>query len=221
MTISEMHSMFRTLGQQKGMQLVRAILPEEIDEFINGAIIDFCREVLLLNSSTKYPDKVSQRNNAIVPYNALRTLYSEVPSIVSSTQINQYYELNLATAGVDYLAIIGLDINYLKNGTRYACRIVEPTKVGFLLNDYCNKPTKTEPFCVINSDGISSADIHIYTDGNVPNEGFVHVINMPDKVDLNNSINCNLPDYVHQEIVERAVAKFFNAIAATSNKNKQ
>ena len=38
MTISEMHSMFRTLGQQKGMQHVRGILPEEIDDYLNSSI---------------------------------------------------------------------------------------------------------------------------------------------------------------------------------------
>ena len=62
MTISEMHSMFRTIGQMKGMQNIRGILPEEIDDYLNAAIIGFCREVLASGSATQYPDKVSQRD---------------------------------------------------------------------------------------------------------------------------------------------------------------
>ena len=152
MTISEMHSMFRTIGQMKGMQNIRGILPEEIDDYLNAAIIGFCREVLAGSSATQYPDKVSQRDNAIVPYNALRTLYAETPKQVGRTLINEHYTLNLTNAGTEYLAIIGADVNYSANGRRYQCRIVEPTKIGYLLNDYCNRPTKTEPFCVIDSD---------------------------------------------------------------------
>ena len=43
MDISQMHEMFRTVGQQVGMQDVRAILPESIDIFIN---IYFCNLIL-------------------------------------------------------------------------------------------------------------------------------------------------------------------------------
>ena len=40
MTIQEMHQLFRVVGQQMGMQTIRAILPEEIDVFLNMAIND-------------------------------------------------------------------------------------------------------------------------------------------------------------------------------------
>lgn len=221
MTISEMHSMFRTIGQMKGMQNIRGILPEEIDDYLNAAIIGFCREALASGSATQYPDKVSQRDNQIVPYNALRTLYDETPKQVGRTLINEHYELNLTKAGNEYLAIIGIDINYVANGRRYQCRIVEPTKIGYLLNDYCNKPTKTEPFCMIDSDISRKAEIYIYTDGNVPYQCFVHTINMPKTVSEAKKIDCDLPDYVHQEIVERAVQKFFKSVGATTHQVKQ
>lgn len=221
MTISEMHSMFRTIGQMKGMQNIRGILPEEIDDYLNAAIIGFCREVLASGSATQYPDKVSQRDNAIVPYNALRTLYDEIPKQVDITLINEYYILNLTNAGTEYLAIIGADVNYSANGRRYQCRIVEPTKIGYLLNDYCNRPTKTEPFCVIDSDVSQKAEFHIYTDKNVPYQCFVHTINMPKVVSEANKVDCDLPTYVHQEIVERAVQKFFISVGATTHQVKQ
>ena len=221
MTISEMHSMFRTIGQMKGMQNIRGILPEEIDDYLNAAIIGFCREVLASGSATQYPDKVSQRDNQIVPYNALRTLYDETPKQVGQSLINEHYTLNLTNAGTEYLAIIGADVNYSANGRRYQCRIVEPTKIGYLLNDYCNRPTKTEPFCVIDSDVSQKAEFHIYTDKNVPYQCFVHTINMPKIVSEANKVDCDLPAYVHQEIVERAVQKFFTSVGATTHQVKQ
>lgn len=221
MTISEMHSMFRTIGQMKGMQNIRGILPEEIDDYLNAAIIGFCRETLASGSATQYPDKISQRDNAIVPYNALRTLYDETPKQVDKTLINEHYTLNLTNAGTEYLAIIGADVNYSANGRRYQCRIVEPTKIGYLLNDYCNRPTKTEPFCVIDSDISQKAEFHIYTDKNVPYQCFVHTINMPKVVSEANKVDCDLPAYVHQEIVERAVQKFFTSVGATTHQVKQ
>lgn len=221
MTISEMHSMFRTLGQQKGMQHGRAILPEEIDDYLNASIITFCKEALASGTLVRYPDKLSQRDNAIAPYNALRTLYKENPKTVDSSLINEYYELTIDNAGSEYLAIVGADINYEENGRRYQCRIVEPTKIGYLLNDYCNRPTKTEPFCMIDSELAQKAVFHIYTDGNVPNECFVHTINMPITVSCANNISCDLPEYVHQEIVEQAVDKFFKSVSATTNQVKQ
>ena len=221
MTISEMHSMFRTIGQMKGMQNIRGILPEEIDDYLNAAIIGFCREALVNGSATQYSDKVSQRDNQIVPYNALRTLYDETPKQVGRTLINEHYTLNLTNAGTEYLAIIGADVNYSANGRRYQCRIVEPTKIGYLLNDYCNRPTKTEPFCVIDSDVSQKAEFHIYTDKNVPYQCFVHTINMPKVVSEANKVDCDLPAYVHQEIVERAVQKFFTSVGATTHQVKQ
>jgi hypothetical protein len=221
MTISEMHSMFRTIGQMKGMQNIRGILPEEIDDYLNAAIIGFCREALASSSATQYPDKVSQRDNQIVPYNALRTLYDETPKQVGRTLINEHYTLNLTNAGTEYLAIIGADVNYSANGRRYQCRIVEPTKIGYLLNDYCNRPTKTEPFCVIDSDVSQKAEFHIYTDKNVPYQCFIHTINMPKIVSEANKVDCDLPAYVHQEIVERAVQKFFTSVDATTHQVKQ
>ena len=42
-----MHNAFRTFGQAMGLQLVRGILPESIDVYLNAAIIEKCRSILL------------------------------------------------------------------------------------------------------------------------------------------------------------------------------
>lgn len=221
MTISEMHTLFRTFGQQKGMQHNRAILPEEIDDYLNAAIIDFCRETLAANSSTQYADKRSLRDNAIVPYNALRTLYTEIPKVVQQRPMNGCYVMTMERGEKEILAFIGADINYESDGHRYPCRIIEPAKLAYILNDYCNKPTKFEPCCLIDSDTTINAEFHIYTDGNKPYQIFVHAINNPKVVKLEDNVDCDLPVYVHKEIVERAVRKFFESVGATTHQVKQ
>lgn len=221
MTISEMHSMFRTLGQMKGMQHVRAILPEEIDDYLNSSIIEFCREKLAAGSATQYPDKVSFRDNAIVPYNSLRTLYKEIIETVNNGASNERYEVDFTNSKSKYIAIVGADINYEENGRRYTCRIVEPTKIGYILNDYCNQPTKTEPICYIEHEVGETATIYLYTNGVKPHKCFIHAFSMPAVVNSKTSTDCDLPNAVHQEIVERAVQNFFTSVGATTHQVKQ
>ena len=46
MNIAEMHVWFRQYAQQMGMQNVRAILPEQIDVFINTSISDLVNQLV-------------------------------------------------------------------------------------------------------------------------------------------------------------------------------
>ena len=80
-----MHKAFLILGQQMGMQNMRNILPSEIDVFINAAIIDEVRKVLISNANANLGDKVSIKNNGVSPVNFLRTLYkSETKSAMTN-----------------------------------------------------------------------------------------------------------------------------------------
>lgn len=83
MTISEMHVWFRQYAQQMGMQNVRAILPEQIDNLINTAIKDTIDEVINKNVGTTN-DRVITDNAKLANINALRTLYG-VKTIFCST----------------------------------------------------------------------------------------------------------------------------------------
>src|SRR5574344_3149061 len=74
MTISEMHVWFRQYAQQMGMQNVRAILPEQIDNLINTAIKDTVDEVINKSVGTTN-DRVITDNAKLANVNALRTLY--------------------------------------------------------------------------------------------------------------------------------------------------
>ena len=75
MTISEMHVWFRQYAQQMGMQNVRAILPEQIDNLINTAIKDTIDEVINKSVGTTN-DRVITDNSKLANINALRTLYA-------------------------------------------------------------------------------------------------------------------------------------------------
>ena len=76
MTIQEMHTAFRVMGQQMGLQNMRNILPAEIDVFLNAAIVDETRKAILSNVNTTFNDKVTVQKNTVSPINFVRTLYA-------------------------------------------------------------------------------------------------------------------------------------------------
>lgn len=86
MNIDQMHSTFRVIGQQMGMQLVRGILPESIDVFINAEIGELIQTELLTNAHTVLQDNVNLQSMTMSPINLFRTLYrkDEIPLKVSA-----------------------------------------------------------------------------------------------------------------------------------------
>ncbi len=75
MNIQEMHNTFRTIGQQMGMQLIRGILPESIDVFINNVIIEKTQSELLGGVRTVLQDSVNTQGSTMSPINTFRNLY--------------------------------------------------------------------------------------------------------------------------------------------------
>lgn len=223
MTITEMHSLFRTIGQQMGLQHVRAILPEEIDKFLNLAIIEKCRSIINSNVSTAFQDSRTVRDNPISPYNALRTLFREEIKTVSNTLTDEYYSWTSTTHKDEVLVFTSIGVRYEDSSHVYQCRIIEPTKIYHVLNDFCNAPTKTEPCCVLEGRSTATRDCEfkIYTNGNPIYKLFISYIAMPNIVkyvapNSSSNVNCDLPDYIHNEIVELAVKKFFASVGSTS-----
>lgn len=78
MTIQEMHSTFRVLANQAGMQLVRGILPEHIDAYINAVIAEKVQQELISGVRTVYQETVNTQPSTINPINLFRTLYKTV-----------------------------------------------------------------------------------------------------------------------------------------------
>lgn len=226
MNISEMHVTFRELAQQMGMQTVRAILMEDIDICLNAAIIEKARNVIVENvGPIPYKDKVVRQNASISPVNALRTLYTA--GTVNGGDITgggtevDPYKINIDSDGI--MLHTGFQVSY--NGkTIYDCRIIEAEDLGQTLRDFCNRAAKDAPIVTIfgNESGIN---VDIYTGRNntvKPQLVKYLYIKEPAKVKFDEDrkedwVNCDLPPYLHMEIVMRAVQIYLASIGATSN----
>lgn len=217
MDISQMHEMFRTVGQQVGMQDVRAILPESIDIFINIAIIEKARSIVMENTKTAFPNRVSIQNNFVSPINALRTLYRRkeitITDITKDVQLSQLDNVFLYTS---------FAIRYDNNDSEYKCRFIDGDKLEETLNDVLNGASWDYPICSMFNGENNSEYLKVFINSNshTPNAIIIKYIANPAVVKFSKNaaecINCDLPDYLHSEIVELAVSKFFKSVTATS-----
>lgn len=212
-----MHEMFRTVGQQVGMQDVRAILPESIDIFINIAIIEKARSIVMENTKTAFPNRVSIQNNFVSPINALRTLYRRkeitITDITKDVQLSQLDNVFLYTS---------FAIRYDNNDSEYKCRFIDGDKLEETLNDVLNGTSWDYPICSMFNGENNSEYLKVFINSNshTPNAIIIKYIANPAVVKFSKNaaecINCDLPDYLHSEIVELAVSKFFKSVTATS-----
>lgn len=217
MDIFQMHEMFRTVGQQVGMQDVRAILPESIDIFINIAIIEKARSIVMENTKTAFPNRVSIQNNFVSPINALRTLYRRkeitITDITKDVQLSQLDNVFLYTS---------FAIRYDNNDSEYKCRFIDGDKLEETLNDVLNGASWDYPICSMFNGENNSEYLKVFINSNshTPNAIIIKYIANPAVVKFSKNvaecINCDLPDYLHSEIVELAVSKFFKSVTGTS-----
>ena len=115
MTTPEMHVWFRQYAQQMGMQNVRAILPEQIDNLINTSTRDIIDEVIKLNVGTTN-DRVITDNAKLANINALRTLYKVKTIPVGDTKkVSEYgnnpYSFSSGSIG-EVLYFVDFSIRY-------------------------------------------------------------------------------------------------------------
>lgn len=206
MTIFEMHQHFRVFAQQMGMQLVRAILPEEIDIYINSAIIDKVKEFVLSNVQTQFADKISVQDNSISPINFIRTLYKTENKVLSN---------NIANLP-DAMYYVSFSIEYLNDNKIYGCRLIEADKVENTLNDYCNGASYEYPICSIYNRHDSNI-VRVYSGEKYADNILIKYIANPVKVNYNLNIDCDLPEYTHNEIVELACQKYFISVGSTTH----
>lgn len=221
--------MFRELGQQMGMQTTRAIYSEDIDICINSAIDEKVREIVVKSTAASYSDKVYAQGVGVSPINALRTLYTN--DIIQQTDITgdgtevEPYNINIDNPNV--MLYTGFQVSY-DNKTIYDCRIIEPEKLGVTLRDFCNRPTKDAPIITIYANG-QTIDCNIYTGrNNAVKPQFVKYlyIKLPAKVkydeyDVEARVDCDLPEYLHSEIVTDAIRIYLATIGAIANDNKR
>ena len=168
MTISEMHVWFRQYAQQMGMQNVRAILPEQIDNLINTAIKDTVDEVINKSVGTTN-DRVITDNAKLANINALRTLYrvkTYTPSEASSTidtYANSPYSVSSKTifSSENVLYYVDFSIKYdlgdSKESRLFPIRIIDDSYLADVLNDWVLAPRMRTPVMVVYKDDTSSA----------------------------------------------------------------
>lgn len=172
MTISEMHVWFRQYAQQMGMQNVRAILPEQIDNLINTAIKDTVDEVINKSVGTTN-DRVITDNAKLANVNALRTLYRvktyqpRIPEQVGNEALHFVNSFNNSCLSIkssdivtDALYYVDFSIKYQKpiihgisTNTTYTrlfpIRIIDDSYLADVLNDWVLAPRLRTPVMVI------------------------------------------------------------------------
>lgn len=183
MTISEMHVWFRQYAQQMGMQNVRAILPEQIDNLINTSTLDTVDEVINRNIGTTN-DRIITDNAKIANINALRTLYKVKTIIIKdggnlTDYKNQPYTFNSTELNDTPLYFVDFAIKYgdrpfdeaNKNDIQYTrwfpIRIIDDSYLADILNDWVLAPRLRTPAMVIYADDtIGNSKFELYTGEN-------------------------------------------------------
>lgn len=236
MNIVEMHNVFRTLGQQMGMQLNRGILPESIDIYLNEAIIEKVQVDLLRGVHTALQEQVDLQPTTMGTINTFRTLYKKHRMPLNNVPNTNYFPatgyhiVDLSTAGINPMMYLGFSIEYEDvRGRGVACRLIGSDVVETTLRDYCNGADKNNPIVSLCSDtNANGEELDIYI--NSPNTEIKYLnikyIKNPNVVkysdDAAQQVNCDLPDYCHYEIVERAVQKYYASLGiGTGNNNQQ
>lgn len=170
MTISEMHVWFRQYAQQMGMQNVRAILPEQIDNLINTSIRDTIDEIVRTNVGTTN-DRIITDNAKLANINALRTLY-KVHSMTgigeSISDANTPYNFDSSEIA-DALYFVDFAVKYSVNGSTtrwFPVRIIDDSYLADVLNDWVLAPRMRTPIMVVykgTSSGLSALQSRVAT----------------------------------------------------------
>lgn len=218
MDVKEMHVLFRVLGQQMGLEMVRGILPESIDSFLNAACIELATNIVKSNVQTVFQDKVTIQNNPTSVINGVSTLYVESNKEIDT---NSGDTVDIEIQNVMFLT--GFSIS--ANGTRFhQCRIIEPDKVDITLDDYCSRASLKYPIITLVecSENNNKYTFRIFGGTESIKNIRIKYIKMPNKIEYvdgttANDKQCDLPEHLHKDIVELAVSKYLAAVGSTTH----
>lgn len=240
MTVSEMHELFRVLGQQMGMQKVRGILPESIDVLLYASAVHCVRQIITSNVTTNFGNVVAIQKNKISVINALRTLYVEKETNIDydAGDIPDPVVVDAFYKNFSVFSIVDCIVGYAdESHTKYAfSRFVEPNLIDNTLNDYLLRPSSKYPVVTVTiaddnyknttpegSEYGSRIVYNIYTDGNKPTKLKTSFIKYPAKIHLaetsDDNVDCDLPVHLHNMVVEEAVNLYLQSVHITSSSN--
>ena len=251
MTISEMHVWFRQYAQQMGMQNVRAILPEQIDNLINTAIKDTIDEVINKSVGTTN-DRVITDNAKLANINALRTLYRvKIYNTNDNHTINSYsnnpYSVSSKTifSNETVLYYVDFSIKYdlgdNKESRLFPIRIIDDSYLADVLNDWVLAPRMRTPIMVIYNDDSSDAkdtdskfEVYIGDNDSIPTIASTakiksircSYIKSPKKVAYlsdvgGTNVDCDLPEQLHIPMLKHAVDLYRVSIQGSLYANQQ
>ena len=176
MDIVKMHETFRTLGQQKGMQQVRGILPEEIDVYINDVIAEKTRVEILngINYSTQANGSTfvgtmtninlfrnlyrnarfkinAASSNGLVKYKDTSIGYYEIAIPTINSEVSDEVTLNEGEYFIDPMMYLGISVEYdgASRGNAKSCRLISLDEIEKTLNDYCSRPDPNYPIATL------------------------------------------------------------------------
>jgi hypothetical protein len=230
MTIQEMHKYFRQYAQKMGMQNVRAIIPEQIDIFLNTSISDIVNQLVRDNSGL-IKDKATADLSKISQPNALNSLYKiQETNFKELGNFPNPIKTSVSLVAEDYLYITDIAINYITEAgdeTRYfPVKIIDAANFAETLNDPILKPKINKPIAVINNDDLEIIVNNlvltniIFQHSIKPKLNFLNlrtsyikkpVIVKYDKENVN-SVNCDLPESLHIDVIKHAVELYKTAI---------
>lgn len=154
--------------------------------------------------------------------------------------LNGYYILNIPVINSDiklddnenkispmFFTRFSLEYEDTMIGNAVSCRIIGRDRLDETLNDYCNNASKDFPIvCISSNDNENNQEqIEIFSNTKKANIKFINIyyIKTPNVVkynkDLSQCVNCDLPEYTHHNIVERAVNKYNMIVGNTSDRN--
>lgn len=223
MTIGEMHVMFRQLAQQMGMQTIRAILPSEIDACINIAINDVIKKLIAENLGSASNEQVTIYNARVGQINGLSTLSKRL-SLTAPIKSNQRncYTTYVPLDTVMYITAV--EIGYEETNSFYDARVTQAELLGRTLEDYCNAPTYKSPVVVFLGQ-VDRVDVEVYSsstgNGLIPTKANAVIISKPAVVMYSDvekdGVDCDMPDYMHIDIVKAAAEIYLRSVGITSN----
>lgn len=223
MNVAEMHVMFRELAQQMGMQEVRAVLDEDIDTCLNIAVNDIIKRIIGENIGSTSKESLLLNNAKIGNINSLRTLYTEIVL----NEIGRNCDKNCYITMLDssnLLLITGLHINYEDIIGFYDVRIIENEFINRTIYDFCNRPTYDSPIATIFGED-DEIFISIYNSSKELGKPIksVHIIAIRKPATIiysdneEEQVNCDLPEYLHIDIVKAATKLWLQSVGITSN----
>ena len=173
MTLQDMHVWFRQYATQMGMQNVRAILPEQIDNLINTSSMDVVGEIVNYNVRTTN-DKTVTDNAKLANINSLRTLHKVITYNIPNGDTVNSYKTTPLTVGSDAILGTAKALYFVDFSIRYAngasatrwfpIRIIDDAYLADVLNDWVLSPRMRTPVMVVyaKEGSVEASTLEIY-----------------------------------------------------------